>query len=58
MIDKTGLKLLLISIICVFINIYFWVESSNPLNMFAMGFSSAFAVLSVVVFYLVNKDKK
>ena len=58
MIDKTGLKLLLISITCFFINVYFWMESSNPLNMFAIGFSSAFAAFSAVGFYLVNKDKK
>lgn len=58
MIDKTGLKLLLISIICFFISVYFWMETANPLNIFVMGVSSAFAAFSAVGFYLVNKDKK
>lgn len=58
MIDKTGLTLLSISTVSVLINTSFWLDSHNQLSMFVIGFSSAFAMLSLLAFYLANKDRK
>lgn len=58
MIKKTGLTLFSISVAVAATNIWIWIDSGNLASMFAIGFSSALAMMAVTAFYLDNKGGK
>lgn len=58
MIKKTGLTLFLISAAVAAINIWLWIDNGNLVSIFAIGFSTALAMIAVIAFYLDNKDGK
>lgn len=58
MVKKTGLTLFSTSVAVAAINIWFWIDSGNLASMFAIGFSSALAMVAVIAFYLDNEGGK